>query len=109
MMEYMFTLDPHILRSINKSTLRKRVLLHLSSIYPNYDYLSNIARKVGSDASNVLGCIRGMGNRYNGSSSLIELGLVEVIEKDGYKYYRATELGKRIAKYIEEVYKGMYR
>ncbi|RLI81238.1 hypothetical protein DRP07_07750, partial [Archaeoglobales archaeon] len=36
---FLLTLDPHILRSLNKSTLRKRVLLHLSSIYPNYDYL----------------------------------------------------------------------
>ncbi len=105
---FLLTLDPHILRSLNKSTLRKRVLLHLSSIYPNYDYLANIARKVGSDASNVLGCIRGMGNRYNGNSSLIELGLVEVVDRGGYKYYRATEMGRRIAKHLSELYKGLY-
>ena len=102
-----FTIDPHIIRSINKSTLRRRVLLYLDSVYPNADYLANIARAVKSDPSNVLGCIRGMGNRYNGNSSLIELGLVEVIEVDGYKYYRITELGRRVVKFIKEVYKNI--
>ncbi|RLI76867.1 hypothetical protein DRP04_12175 [Archaeoglobales archaeon] len=105
--QYIFTIDPHVIRSINKSILRKKVLLHLDSVYPNADYLANIARAIGSDSSNVLGCIRGMGNRYNGNSSLIELGLIEVIERDGYKYYKITELGKRVVKYIREVYGGI--
>ncbi len=99
-----FMIDPHILRSLNKSSLRKRVLKYLDRVHPNADYLANIARAIGSDPSNVLGCLKGMGNRYNGNSSLIELGLVEVVEKDGYKYYRITELGKRVVKYMEEVY-----
>ncbi len=103
MMPYVLTIDPHILRSLNKSTLRKRVLLYLDSIYPNADYLSNIARRIGSDASNVLGCLKGMGNRYNGNSSLIELGLVEVKEVDGYKYYKITDLGRKVAKIIKEM------
>ena len=105
---YLFTIDPHILRSINKSTLRKRVLMHLDSVYPNADYLANIARRIGSDPSNVLGCLKGMGNRYNGSSSLIELGLVEVLERDGYKYYRITDLGRKVIKYVKEVYRSVY-
>ena len=103
---YLLTIDPHILRSLNKSHLRKRVLMYLDSIYPNADYLSNIARRIGSDASNVLGCLRGMGNRYNGNSSLIELGLVEVIDVDGYKYYRITDLGRRVAKMLKEMHRG---
>ncbi len=98
------TIDPHILRSLNKSVLRKKVLLHLDTVYPNADYLANIARVVGSDPSNVLGCLKGMGNRYNGNSSLIELGLVELVERDGYKYYRITELGKKVVRYMKEVY-----
>ncbi len=98
------TIDPHILRSLNKSVLRKKVLLHLDTVYPNADYLANIARAVGSDPSNVLGCLKGMGNRYNGNSSLIELGLVELVERDGYKYYRITELGKKVVRYMKEVY-----
>ncbi len=100
----LFTIDPHILRSLNKSVLRKKVLLHLDAVHPNSDYLANIARAIGSDPSNVLGCLRGMGNRYNGNSSLIELGLVELIERDGYKYYRITELGRKVVKYMKEVY-----
>ena len=100
----LFTIDPHILRSLNKSVLRKKVLLHLDAVYPNSDYLASIARVIGSDPSNVLGCLRGMGNRYNGNSSLIELGLVEIIEKDGYKYYRITNLGREVVKYLKEVY-----
>jgi len=99
---YILTIDPHILRSLNKSYLRKKVLFYLDSIYPRCDYLSNIARQIGSDASNVLGCLKGMGNRYNGNSSLIELGLVEVVDRDGYKYYRITELGRRVAKILKE-------
>ena len=106
MVEYFLTIDPHILRSINKSVLRKKVLLYLDSIYPNADYLANIARMVRSDPSNVLGCLRGMGNRWNGNSSLIELGLVEYIEKDWHKYYRITELGRKIAKLIRELQRG---
>jgi len=102
----LLTIDPHILRSINKSSLRKKVLLYLDSIYPNADYLTNIARMVGSDPSNVLGCLKGMGNRYNGNSSLIELGLVEVVERDGYKYYRVTEFGRKVAKHVREMYRG---
>ena len=102
MFPYLITIDPHILRSLNKSHLRKKVLIYLDSIYPNADYLSNIARRVGSDASNVLGCLRGMGNRYNGNSSLIELGLVEVVNVDGYKYYKLTVLGKKVAEMLKK-------
>lgn len=101
---HILTIDPHILRSINKSNLRRRVLFYLYSIYPNYDYLANISRMIRSDPSNVLGCIRGMGNRYNGSSSLIELGLVEVVERDGFKYYRITDLGRKVVEYVKRVY-----
>lgn len=101
---HLLTIDPHILRSINKSILRRKVLFYLYNIHPNADYLSNISRMVRSDATNVLGCIKGMGNRYNGSSSLIELGLVEIVERDGFKYYRITELGKRVVEYVKKVY-----
>jgi len=101
---HLFTIDPHILRSINKSILRRKVLFYLYSIHPNADYLSNISRVIRSDATNVLGCIKGMGNRYNGSSSLIELGLVEVVERDGFKYYRITELGRKVVEYVKKVY-----
>ena len=104
---HLFTIDPHILRSINKSALRRKVLFYLYNVYPNSDYLSNISKMIRSDATNVLGCIKGMGNRYNGSSSLIELGLVEVVERDGFKYYRITELGRKVVEYVKKVYGEM--
>ncbi len=101
---HLLTIDPHIIRSINKSILRRKVLFYLYSVYPNSDYLSNISKMIRSDATNVLGCIKGMGNRYNGSSSLIELGLVEIVERDGFKYYRITELGRKVVEYVKKVY-----
>jgi len=101
------TIDPQIVRALNKSVLKKRVLFYLNSIYPNADYAANIARMIRSDPSNVLGCLRGMGNRYNGNSSLIELGLVEITNISGYKYYRITELGRKVVSYLKEVYGGV--
>ncbi len=101
----LYYIDPVIIRALNKSDLRRKVLFYLDSIYPNYTYLSEMARAIKSDPSNVLGCLRGMGNRYNGNSSLIELGLVEVIERGGYKYYRLTEYGKEVVKYSRDYYR----
>ena len=101
------TIDPQIVRALNKSVLKKRVLFYLNSIYPNADYTANIARMVRSDPSNVIGCLRGMGSRYNGNSSLIELGLVEIKNINGYKYYKITELGKKVVSYLKEVYGGI--
>jgi len=97
--------DPIIIRALNKSELRRKVIFYLDSIYPNYAYLSVIARDINSDPSNVLGCLRGLGNRYNGNSSLIELGLVEVTERGGNKYYKLTEYGKEVVGYTKEYYR----
>ncbi len=48
-------IDPQVLRSIHRSELRKKILMYLSEIYPSATYLSEIARVVGSDPSNVRG------------------------------------------------------
>ncbi len=97
-----YYIDPVIIRALNKSDLRRKVLFYLDAIYPNFTYLSEMARAIKSDPSNVLGCLKGMGNRYNGNSSLIELGLVECVEKGGHKYYRLTEYGKEVVRYSRE-------
>ncbi|NJE29465.1 transcriptional regulator [Thermococcus sp. 18S1] len=89
-------IDPFVIRSINRSELRKRILLYLDEIYPSPTYLSEIARVVKSDPSNVKGALVGLGNRYNGHSSLVSLGLVEVVTDGGFKYYRLTEYGKQV-------------
>ncbi len=97
-------IDPHVIRSLNKSELRKRVLFYLKEIHPNFTYLSELARNVRSDPSNVLGSLKGMGDRYNSNSSLIELGLVEMKEKGDSKYYRLSDHGKEIVDMLEDYY-----
>ncbi len=89
-------IDPMIIRSLNKSKLRKKILYFLYKIYPHGVYLSEISRHVKSDPSNVLGCLRGLNGRYNGHFSLIELGLVECKEINGIKLYKLTEYGKKV-------------
>ncbi len=99
-------IDPHIIRSLNKSELRKRVLFYLKEIYPNFTYLSELARNVRSDPSNVLGSLKGMGDRYNSNSSLVELGLVELKENNDSKYYRLSDYGKKVVDMLEDYYSG---
>ncbi|ASJ02569.1 transcriptional regulator [Thermococcus profundus] len=98
-------IDPQVLRSIHRSELRKRILLYLNEIYPSATYLSEIARVVGSDPSNVRGALVGLGNRYNGESSLVYLGLVEEISNNGFKYYRLTDYGRQVVEYLREYYR----
>ena len=43
-----------------------------------------------------------MGNRYNGSSSLIELGLVNCDGKEGMKIYQMTAYGKNVVEYLKD-------
>ncbi|WP_048151273.1 helix-turn-helix domain-containing protein [Palaeococcus ferrophilus] len=97
-------IDPHILRSIHRSDLRKRILMYLYDIYPSATYLSEIARVVGSDPSNVRGALVGLGNRYNGESSLVYLGLVEEVMSNGFRYYRLTDYGKKVVEYLKDYY-----
>ncbi|WP_423792430.1 helix-turn-helix domain-containing protein [Methanocaldococcus indicus] len=95
-------LDPMIVRSLNKSKLRKKILYYLYNIYPYGTYLSEISRGVKSDPSNVLGCLKGLNGRYNGHFSLIELGLVECEEKGGIKIYKLTEYGKKVVEVLKD-------
>ncbi|NPA47334.1 MAG: transcriptional regulator [Thermococci archaeon] len=93
--------DPFVIRSLNRSELRKRILFYLDSIYPSPAYLSEIARAIGSDPANVKGALVGLGNRYSEDSSLVNLGLVEVIEKDGFKHYALTNYGRNVVKLLK--------
>nr|WP_048058004.1 archaellum operon transcriptional activator EarA family protein [Methanothermococcus okinawensis] len=98
----MIFINPTILRSLNKSKLRKKILFFLYKIHPQGVYLSELSRWVNSDPSNVLGCLKGMGTRYNGSYSLIEMGLVECIDEAGMKIYVITRYGKNIVEYLKD-------
>ncbi|MBA2847623.1 hypothetical protein HNP88_001807 [Methanococcus maripaludis] len=95
-------INPTIIRSLNKSKLRKKIVYFLYDIHPHGTYLSELSRRVKSDPSNVLGCLKGMGNRYNGSSSLIELGLVNCDGKEGMKIYQMTTYGKTVVEYLKD-------
>lgn len=98
-------LNPEILRSIRKSRLREEILFFLYDIKPEYSYPSEIARNVRSDPSNVLGCLKGMRKRYSEKRSLLELRLVEILEKDGKSYYGITEKGKEVTEYLKKNYR----
>jgi len=98
----MIFINPTIIRSLNKSKLRKKILFFLYKIYPQGVYLSELSRWVKSDPSNVLGCLKGMGTRYNGHYSLIELGLVKCIDENGMKIYAITDYGRNVVEYLKD-------
>ena len=89
-----------VIRSLKKSKVRKKVFLHLYKIYPKAAYLSEISKNTKIDAPNVLGALKGMGNRYKKSKSLVEMGLVEIIKLEGFSYYKISEKGKEMLREI---------
>jgi hypothetical protein len=93
--------DGNIIRSLNRSELRRKVLFYMLSIYPYRSYLSEISRAVKSDPSNVKGCLEGLGIRYTGEESLVGLGLISIEQtKNGFKYYKVNQ------DYVEDI-KGL--
>lgn len=84
--------DGNIIRSLNRSELRRKVLFYMLSIHPYRSYLSEISRAVKSDPSNVKGCLEGLGVRYTGEESLVSLGLISIEQtKNGFKYYKVND------------------
>lgn len=84
--------NPEIVRSLRRSRLRRDVLAYLKEIYPASSYPAEIARGIGSDASDVIGVLVGRG-RYSRMLSLLSLGLVEIEYRSEEKYYRLTKQG----------------
>jgi len=80
-----------VIRSFMRSPLRLTVLRYLFDIYPQSNYLSEIARSVNSDPSNITGALRGSGIRYTTEDSLISMNLVEVRIMKHNNYYRINE------------------
>ena len=88
---------PLAIRALRRSNIRKKITEYLYEINPNYSYTSEIAYHVGASPSNVIGALRGMGNRYKEDESLLSLNLIE--EKKGGKnvrLYGITDFGKEI-------------
>jgi predicted transcriptional regulator with HTH domain len=88
---------PLIVRSLRRSSIRKRIAEYLFDISPSGSYTSDIAYHVKTTPTNVIGAIRGMESRYRQEESLISLNIVEQTSggKD-IKLYRLTDFGKEI-------------
>ena len=90
---------PLIIRSLRRSNVRKKIAEYLFDISPSSSYTSEIAYNVKTTPTNVIGALRGMGNRYKEEESLLSLDMVE--EKSGgknIKLYSLTPFGKDIIK-----------
>ena len=89
------TLRPLIVRSLRRSSVRKKIADYLFDISPSGSYTSDIAYNVKTTPTNVIGAIRGMESRYRNDESLIGLNLVEMISGGkNVKIYRLTNFGK---------------
>jgi len=76
---------PLVVRSLRRSNISKKIAEYLFEISPSCSYTSEIAYNVKTTPTNVIGAMRGMGNRYKEDESLIGLGLVE--ERIQFFYY----------------------
>ena len=86
-----------VMRSLRRSNIRKKIAEYLFEISPSGSYSSEIAYKVKTTPTNVIGAIRGMQSRYRQEESLITLNLVEEIKGNKeIKLYKITDFGKEI-------------
>jgi len=88
---------PLVIRSLRRSNIRKKIAEYLFEISPSGSYTSEIAYNIKTTPTNVIGAIRGMGDRYKEDESLIGLNIVEQVTggKD-VKIYKLTNMGKEI-------------
>ena len=97
------TLRPLVMRSLRRSSVRKKIAEYLFEISPSGSYTSDIAYNVKTTPTNVIGAIRGMHSRYRDDESLIGLNLIEQIDGGkNVKIYRITDFGKDIIKSLQE-------
>ena len=96
-------LRPLVMRSLRRSSVRKKIAEYLFDISPSGSYTSDIAYNVKTTPTNVIGAIRGMNSRYREEESLIGLNLVEKIEsRHNVKIYKLTDFGKDVVRTIKE-------
>jgi len=97
------TIRPLVMRSLRRSSVRKKIAEYLFDISPSGSYTSDIAYNVKTTPTNVIGAIRGMNSRYRDDESLIGLKIVEQIEAHkNVKIYRITDFGKEIVNSMKE-------
>ena len=97
------TIRPLVMRSLRRSSVRKKIAEYLFEISPSGSYTSDIAYNVKTTPTNVIGAIRGMNSRYRDDESLIGLNLVELVESHkNVKIYKLTDFGKNIVQSMHE-------
>ena len=97
-------LRPLVVRSLRGSNIRKKIVDYLFEISPSGSYVSEIAYHVETTPSNVIGALRGMNSRYKQTESLINLNIVEQMNRESttdIKLYRLTDFGKEILESIK--------
>ena len=97
-------LRPLVVRSLRGSNIRKKIVDYLFEISPSGSYVSEIAYHVETAPSNVIGALRGMNSRYKQTESLINLNIVEPMNRESntdIKLYRITDFGKEILESIK--------
>ncbi len=98
-------LRPLVVRSLRRSSVRKKIAEYLFEISPSGSYTAEIAHNVKTTPTNVIGAMRGMNSRYKGDESLIGLNMVEQItigKSNSIKIYKITDFGKEILDSIKE-------
>ena len=91
------TLRPLVIRALRRSNVRKKIAEYLFDISPSGSYTSEIAYKVKTTPTNVIGALRGMEARYREDESLINLNIVEKMkDSKNIMLYRITDFGKEI-------------
>jgi len=86
---------PFVIRSLRKSSVRKKIAEYLYEISPSCSYTSEIAHNVKTTPTNVIGAIRGMGIRYKEEESLEHLKIVEQVDSNSnIKLYKISDFGK---------------
>lgn len=93
---------PVIARALRRSSIRRKIIEYLFNVGPSGSYASEIAYHIKTTPTNVIGAIRGMGNRYRKKESLLDLQIVEEINRGrDMKLYRLTDFGKEIAETLK--------
>ena len=94
---------PLIMRSLRRSSIRKKIAEYLFEISPSGSYTSDIAYNIKTTPTNVIGALRGMNTRYRNEESLLSLNLVELIDTGkNVKIYKLTDFGKEMLQSMNE-------
>ena len=96
-------LRPLIMRSLRRSSVRKKIAEYLFEISPSGSYTSDIAYNVKTTPTNVIGALRGMNTRYRDDTSLLSLNIVEQVDGGkNVKIYKLTDFGKDLLQSMKE-------